>query len=147
MTPLLSLLLICGLVAVLTLVRWPGRARQGGPTQIGLHLLACLGLAGLVWLLDWSLWPDWSDGLAVFGLLSLEGLTGGLVSSFLLFRKSGSPRFNKPVSENGGVIRLRKRVQTKGVLPSGVMVVWSERQGRWMSQEAALEDERNALAG
>jgi hypothetical protein len=85
MTPTLSLLLICGLVAGLTLLRWRDRRnlRNLSPASkrfaILVHLGVCLILALFVWLFTISVGTPLTDYLAVLDLL-IYRRTGGWIN-------------------------------------------------------------------
>ena len=154
MTPAMSLAVLGVLVAILTLGRWwfSPATETSWPSLIW-HLASC-GLAGVtLWLPNQLLRQDWSDQWAMLGLNLLEGGFLGLLSGFILYGASSS-QSRKPEPEArhssaadfGGVVHLRRFRQPRGVLAGGVMVVWNEQRGCWSSLEAALEDERNALA-
>lgn len=151
MTPTLSLVLVGGLVVVLTLLRWPGRAELP-KMSLGWHLVLSVAAGLLVWLLNLALWPDQFDGLAVGLLLGLEGLGAGLVSGFLLYglRPITLPQRAKTKAQEAapsGVVRVKQFGQTKGVLPSGVLVVWDDERGGWTQPDAPRSDRHDALAG
>ncbi len=172
MNPTIALLLLVVLVAALTVFRrnrllssksaltslTSASSRPLASTLgfrlLALHLFHSLVLALLVWLLNvllWSGWPERGEALVLLGLEA--GLLGGFTAPLLHIpayqkgRKSQATRKAIEREEESGVIRLRKFGQTRGVLRPGVAVVWNERRGGWSTPEAALEDERNAIAG
>ena len=162
MTPSMSLIVLCGLVVSWTAGQWPFRSRLRTENwsfveirhKAGSHLLVCLGIGGIVWLFNMLIWPNWSDQAAMLVLLLVEGLMAGLITGswlygFALLAKTHTQPAQPEQSASDdfdGVVHLRRFQHPAGVLPSGVMVVWNEWRGCWSSVEAALEDERNALA-
>ena len=154
MTPMISLGLLGIFIVALGVVGWwVGLTDR---TAIVWQTAGGTGAAIMVWLLNLFLWPGWSDCWAMLGLLVLESVALSLVSwlvlrSFSLHipTKEVEPLLgNAPVAQTtrDGVVHLRRFRQPRGVLPSGVAVVWNEWRGGWSSLETALEDERNALA-
>ncbi len=158
MTPTFSLAILCLVVAFFTLWQWNNRAgRFSEPSsvgrKIGWHLIACLAMAGGVWLVNCLWWSLWTDQGAMLMLLLVEGLVAGGISAGLLY---GAAVLDSPQSKNEtepglspgteGVVHLRRFSQTRGILSSGVMVIWNEQRGCWTSLEAVKEDERNPLA-
>src|SRR5262249_18550758 len=93
MTPIMSLLLIGGLVAGLTMLRWQNQQNlrdlpaASKRFAILVHLGVCLTLAQFVWLFTITLGTPLTDYLGALGLLVVEGLLGGLLSSFILFSR------------------------------------------------------------
>ncbi len=152
MTPVISLVLVCGLVAAITVVRRRMTERVSTSDgyrwlSLGIQLVWCELSAGLVWLLQGAFWPEYPERLAVLGLLSLEGMVAGLVSIGVLYRAGwfhqSKPRSAAALSnQNSGIIRVRKLAQIRGTLPPGVQLYWNERRGRWSMAEVRQEEER-----
>jgi hypothetical protein len=153
MTPIISLLLVGGLVIGVTMGRrnlWERPPRGADLPNwrwiwLSLHLGWCLVCAGAVWLLNWALWPNWLEGFAVFGLLCLVGVLAGLLSWLVIcrpFQRQLPPQ--KSVvnfQDNGGIIRYQKAVHARGQLPPGIELHWNEQRRRWSSLEAVKEEE------
>lgn len=152
MTPLISLLLVGGLVLGVTLGRrklWKppsgGFALAGWPwLWLSLHLGWCLVCAGSVWFLNWALWPNWPEGFEVLVLLCLESVLVGLLSWVILCRPF-QPEVSKPQSSNGfkdegGIVRYTKAVHARGQLPPGIEIHWNEQHRRWSNLETVKED-------
>lgn len=165
MTPVISLILVSALVSVLMWRKWQFRRDFADFSQnerwktIGWHVCMCMAAADLVWLLNWSIWSSWPDCLPILGLLCLEGLLLGVVSSVMLygvawlhipdvmlyFQKfiAQSPKLpvaSTPMPNVGvsNVVRMQR-----GKLPAGRKIMWDDERGGWYS----YDDERNALAG
>lgn len=153
MTPIISLLLVGGLVIAVTMGRrnlWEQPRRGPAPSNwrwiwLGLHLGWCLVCAGAVWILNWALWPNWLEGFAVLALLCLEGVLVGLIAWVVICRPFPRPLPPpKPAanfSENGGIIRYQKAVHARGQLPSGIELRWNEQRHRWSSLETVKEED------
>ncbi len=154
MTPTMSLVLIWGLVAGLTLLRWLDRQNlRNLPAAskrfaVLVHLGVCLIVAFFVWLLTLSVGTPLSDYLSVLALLGLEGLLGGLISSFVLFRRFilHIPRRrdvkHTKDKDKEGVVRLDQH--GIGILPPGTKVVYNRGHGRWTAQDHAQDEEPNS---
>ena len=168
MTPVISLILVSALVSVLTWRKWQFRHDFADFSQnecwktIGWHVCMCMAAADLVWLLNWSIWSSWPDCLPILGLLCLEGLLLGAVSSVMLYgvawlhipdllvyfqtmfvvqspkAKIPMPSATMPKAPVSNVVPMQR-----GKLPAGRKIIWDDVRGGWYS----YDDERNALAG
>ena len=167
MTPIMSLLLIGGLVAGLIRLRWrdsqnlrnlPAASKR---LAVMVHLVACLILALFVWLFAISLGTPLTDYLGALGLLVVEGLIGGIISSFILFSrliihiplKLGVNQDSGEVSDKEGgkgagkIVRFEQIRRAKGKLPNDPKVISIQGRGHWTDQEAALDEESNSQMG
>lgn len=152
MTPTMSLVLIFGLVAGLTLLRWPDRQNlRNLPAAskrfvVLVHLSVCLIVAFFVWLFTLSVGTPLSDYLSVLALLGLEGLLGGLISCLFLFSchilHIPIIRHMKQTEDKEGIVRLNQI--GIGRLPPGTKVVYNRGHGRWTAQDHALDEEPNS---
>ncbi|MDB5082379.1 MAG: hypothetical protein JWP00_4303 [Chloroflexi bacterium] len=160
MTPTMSLFFISGLVAGFTLLRWTDRSKlQSLPlaskrSEIFLQVGVCLGLAFFVWLFTLSVGTPLTDHLSVLILLGLEGLVGGVLSSYILFSRRTlhipfAKRVDQPLDEakDENIIQLDSIGTTRGVLPPGKQVVYSLRRGRWTSHDRSIDEEPNTRTG
>ena len=171
MTPTMSLLLVCGLVAGLTLARLPGRLNlrnlpaSSKRAAVLVHLSVC-GLGGLlVWVFTVSVGTPLTDYLGVLGLLVLESLLAGVLSCLVLFgqlslHKSSGIKENikkyfqeikdrnrkKTQEEPEGMTRLET---TQKQLPPGMKVIYSSGKGRWTAddRDRTLDEEPNSRIG
>lgn len=165
MTPTMSLLLVCGLVAGLTLVRLPGRRNLQNLTvpsrraAVLVHLGVC-GLLGLfVWLFTASVGTPLSDYLGVLGLLMLESLIAGLLSTFVLFGRFGLhiplkvKEYLREILDRNGIKsgdeseELTRIETSQRQLPPGMKVIYSSGKGRWSDHDRALDEEPNSRIG
>jgi nitrate reductase NapE component len=165
MTPTLSLLLVCALVAALTLTRWPGRRNlQTLPiTSRRIAVLVHLGVCGLfglvVWLFTISIGTPLTDYLGVLGLLVLESLVAGLVSCLVLFAgfglhiPSSITAYFREIADRNGLNREKEPEEVTRLesshkqLPPGMKVVYSAGKGRWTDYDRAPEEEPNSRIG
>ncbi len=169
MTPTMSLLLICGLVAGLTVARLPRRRNLRNLTApskwaaVLVHLSIC-GLLGLfVWVFTVSVGTPLTDYPGVLGLLVLESLLAGLVSSFILFApfSLGIPtnvkKYFQEIKDRNGIRTLpdpeeiNRLETTQKQLPPGMKVIYSSGKGRWTAHDhdhdRALDEEPNSRLG
>lgn len=165
MTPTITLLLVCALVAALTLARFPGRRNLRSlpvPSRriaFLIHLGVC-GLFGLVvWVFTVSIGTPLTDSLGVLGLMVLEGLAAGLLSSFILFAglglhiPSGVKTYFQEIGDRNGLGRdkdpgeITRLETTHKQLPPGMKVIYSSGKGRWTDYDHAQEEEPNTKIG
>ena len=156
MTPILSLLLICGLVAGLTLLRWRDwrNLRNLSPASkrfaILVHLGVCLILALFVWLFTISVGTPLTDYFSVLALLLMEGLGAGLISSFGLFSRfvlhipTSQDTKRTKGEEKGEVVRLEQTGKPIRVLSPGQKVIYIQKHGRWTGHDHNLDEEPNS---
>ena len=164
MTPIMSLLLIGGLVAGLTGLRWRVKQNLGNlPAAtklfaIFLHLAVCLILALFVWLFTIYIGTPLTDYLGALGLLMVEGLGVGLLSSFILFSRIilHIPRIVRDNRKNderseiefeGKIIRFEEIKQAKGDFEANPKVISLQGRGRWKAHGDTLDDESNSQIG
>lgn len=164
MTPIMSLLLIGGLVGGLTLLRWRNRENlrnlpaTARPLAILLHLAVCLILAVFVWLLTLSLGTPLSDYLGALGLLLVEGLVFGLLSSLILFSRFALhiPWLNRNTLKNdekseiefeGKIIRFEKVERVGSDFEANPKIISLQGRGRWKGQADNPDEESNSQIG
>ncbi|OJW02749.1 MAG: hypothetical protein BGO39_05850 [Chloroflexi bacterium 54-19] len=159
------MLLVCALVAALTLARFPGRRNLRaltGPSRwiaVLVHLGVC-GLFGLVvWLFTVSIRTPLTDYLGVLVLLVLESLVVGLVSCLVLFTgfslhiPNSIKTYFREIGDRNGLNREKEpekvtRLETtQKQLPPGMKVIYSSGKGRWTDFDRATEEEPNTRIG
>ena len=165
MTPTMSLLLICGLVVAFTLARLPGRKHlqelnnASKQAAILVHLAICGILGGVVWLFTVSIGKPLTEIWSVLGLLVLESLAVGLLSTFIIFGRFGLhisltvKNYFQEIKERNNLgadekepAEITRLENTHRQLPSGMKVIYSSGKGRWTSHEhdRSLDEEPNS---
>ena len=167
MTPTISLLLVCGLVAGFSLARLPRRRNLrnlAGPSKwvaVLIHLGICGLLGLLVWVFIVSIGTPLTDYPGVLGLLVLESLLAGLLSTFILFGRlrlnlpAGIKEYFREIKDRNGIKSQEEpqeitRLETsQKQLPPGLKVIYSSGKGRWTAHDhdRALDEEPNSRLG
>ena len=158
MTPTLSLLVVCALVAGTTVARGKSLDIFSASSKNNINWTSIGELTGwflfipaLVWIFDRLLWPDWPESLSALALLIIISLLAGfgVLGIMKLSYKvhiPANPLKKRQAWGQSGIIRMQKLGPSRGKLPEGVKMVWDEKEGGWTMPEKLRADESDAMA-